>query len=183
MQESNLEVTRDFFDLWMRLYEASYGRMLEVPAIGPARERIEKMRHSTDVAVNLYSSWVESMASFQSVFLEAMRRTREKVAEQTTAEGEKPASYREFYELWMNTYSDTFKEFLKSGYFAEDLHRLTSNSMDYQRSNRDLLEENFLKPMNLPTRSEIDEINKEVYLLKKTNKELMKRLEQLEKPA
>jgi len=50
--------------------------------------------------------------------------------------------------------------------------------MDFQKYTRDILEENYLKPMNLPTRTEIDEINKELYSLKKIVKELTKQIKE-----
>ena len=42
--------------------------------------------------------------------------------------------------------------------------------LDVQKYNREMLEENYLKPLNLPTKTDIDEINKELYSLKKTVK-------------
>jgi hypothetical protein len=51
--------------------------------------------------------------------------------------------------------------------------------MDFQIYNREMLEENYLKPMNLPTKTEIDEINKELYSLKKKVKELTREIKEL----
>jgi polyhydroxyalkanoate synthesis regulator phasin len=72
----------------------------------------------------------------------------------------------------MESYSETFKEFLKSGHFSSDMGKFMSNFLDVQKYNRDMLEENYLKPSNLPTKSDIDELNKELYSLKKQVKEL-----------
>jgi hypothetical protein len=52
--------------------------------------------------------------------------------------------------------------------------------MDFQKYNRDMLEDNYLKPMNLPTKTEIDEINKELYTLKKTVKELTRQIKEIQ---
>ena len=49
----------------------------------------------------------------------------------------------------------------------------------FQEYNREMLEENYLKPMNLPTKTENDEINKELYFLKKTVKELTNQIKEL----
>jgi polyhydroxyalkanoate synthesis regulator phasin len=48
--------------------------------------------------------------------------------------------------------------------------------MDFQKSSRELIEENLLRPANLPTRTEIDDLSKEVYVLKKQVKELTRNL-------
>ena len=42
-----------------------------------------------------------------------------------------------------------------------------------------MFEEDYLKPMNLPTKTEIDEINKEMYSLKKIVKELTGQIKEL----
>ena len=57
--------------------------------------------------------------------------------------------------------------------------KLNSHLMDFQKYNREMLEENYLKPMNLPTKTEIDEINKELYFLKKNVKELTSQIKEL----
>ncbi|MCX9012662.1 MAG: hypothetical protein OIN66_16275 [Candidatus Methanoperedens sp.] len=176
--KSSVELTHEFFDMWLKTYESTYGRLLEVPAVGPMRERSEKAMRSFSVSVNLYTAWLESLVNFQNVFIEAMRRTREKMV--TEMEGEiKPEVYKDFYRVWIETYSETFKEFLKSGHFSSDMGTLTSYFVDFQKTNRDLLEENYLKPMSLPTRTEIDEINKEVYSLKKAVKELTSQVREI----
>jgi len=180
MEKSSVELTHEFFDQWLKTYESTYGRLVEMPAMGPMRERSEKMVRSFSVSVNLYTAWMESLVNFQNIFMEAMRRMREKMA--TEMEGEvRPEMYRDFYQLWIETYSETFKEFLKSGYFSSDMGRLTSYFVDFQKSNRDLVEENVLKPINLPTRTEIDEMNRELYSLKKTAKNLAKGMDSLKR--
>jgi class III poly(R)-hydroxyalkanoic acid synthase PhaE subunit len=177
MERTDLEASHDFYNLWLKAYEATYGKIIDMPSMGPSRENAERMGKHLDITVNLYSAWMESIASFQTVFMEATRRTREKV-ESRMAEEDKPViTSKEYYELWMETYSEAFKEFMKSKFFSSDLSKLTSNSMDYEKSSRELVEQSLLKPLNLPTRREIDDINKEVYLLKKQMKSLSKRLD------
>jgi hypothetical protein len=178
MEKSRLEFTHEFFDLWLKTYEATYGRIIEMPAMGPTREKYEKAVKSFNSSVNLYTAWMESVVNYQGIFMEAMRRVREKMP--VEVEGEiGPEKYRDFYKLWIDTYSDTFKEFQKSGHFALDMGVLMSRFIDFQKINRELLEDNLLKPMNFPTRTEIDEINREVYSLKKKGKELAKQVKEL----
>ncbi len=176
MEDTDLQASHDFFELWRKAYEATYGRIIDMPAMGPSREGVDRLRENFEATVNLHAAWAQSLASFQSAFMEATRKTQEKVEKQVADEGISHSSYKSYYDLWMKTYSETFKEFLKSRFFATDLAKLTSNSMDFQKSSRKLVEENILRPANLPTRTEIDELSKEVYLLKKQVKELARDL-------
>jgi ABC-type transporter lipoprotein component MlaA len=173
MEKSRFESTHEFFALWLKTYEATYGRLIEMPAMGPLREKSEKLMKNFSVSVNLYAAWMESLVNFQSVFIEAMRRMHEK-----TAEMEEKAGTKDFYNIWIETYSETFKEFLKSGHFSHDMGALMSQYIEYQKVNREMLEENYLKPTGLPTRTEIDEINREVYSLRKTVKELRNQMKE-----
>jgi class III poly(R)-hydroxyalkanoic acid synthase PhaE subunit len=179
MEKSGFEATQEFFNMWLKVYNATMGRLVEMPTMGLAREKSEKMMKGFSTSVNLFAAGMDSTANFQSVFMEAMRRVQEKIA--TDMEGEiSPEESKDFYKIWIEMYSETFKEFLKSDHFASDMGKLNSYLMDFQKYNREMLEENYLKPMNLPTKKEIDEINKEIYSLKKTVKELNTQVKELQ---
>lgn len=177
-EKSGFESTREFYDMWLKTYEATLGRFVDMPAVGPAREKSEKMMKGFSAFMNLYTAGMDTSSNLQSVFMEAMHKVQEKTAKDM--EGEiSPEKYKEFYNIWMETYSETFKEFSKSGHFVSDMGKLNSHLMDFQKYNREMLEDNYLKPMNLPTKTEIDEINKELYSLKKTVKELTSQIKEL----
>ena len=178
MEKSSFESTQEFYDLWLKTYKATMGRLAEMPAMGPTREKSEKMMKGFSTFANLFTAGMDTSSNFQSVFMEAMHKVHEKT--KTDMEGEiSPEKYKDFYKIWIETYSETFKEFLKSGHFSSDMGKLNSYLMDFQIYNREMLEENYLKPMNLPTKTEIDEINKELYSLKKTVKELTRQIKEL----
>lgn len=178
MEKSGFESTQEFYDQWLNTYKATMGKLVEMPAVGPAREKSEKMMKGFSTFVNLYAAGMDTSSNLQSVFMEAMRKVQEKTGSEM--EGEiSPEKCKDFYKIWIETYSETFKEFLKSGHFADDLGKLNSYLMDFQKYNREMLEDNYLKPMNLPTKTEIDEINKELYSLKKTVKELTSQIKEL----
>jgi hypothetical protein len=138
----------------------------------------EKMMKGLSTFISLYAAGMDIGSDLQGVFTQAMRRVQEKTA--NDMEGEiSPGKYKKIYKIWMETYSEAFKEFSKSDHFAFDLGKLNSSLIDFQQNNREMIEENFLKPMNLPTKKEIDEINKELYSLKKTVKELVREIKEL----
>ena len=178
MEKTGFESMQEFFDLGLKNYKATTGRIVEMPALGPAREKSEKFMKGFSTFVNLYSAGMDSNSNLQSVLMEAMRRVHEKT--KGDMEGEiGPEKYKDFYRISIETFSETFKEFVKSGHFASDMGKLNSHLMDFQKYNREMLEENYLKPMNLPTKTEIDEINKDLYSLKKTVKELTGQVKEL----
>lgn len=177
-EKTTVELTHEFFNTWLRTYQSTYGRLIEIPAMGPMRERYEKLMTGFSISINLYTAWIESIVNFQNVFIGAMHRMREKMTTEMER-GISPEMYRDFYKVWIETYSETFKEFLKSGHFALDMGTLISYSTDFQKNNQVMFEENFLKPMGLPTRTEIDNLSKELYFHKKAVKELNSQVREL----
>jgi class III poly(R)-hydroxyalkanoic acid synthase PhaE subunit len=178
MGQSNLESTQEFFDQWVNMYKNTMGKLVDIPAVGPAREKSEKMMKGFSTFINLYAAGMDTSSNMQNVFNEAMQKVQEKIG--ADMDGEiSPEKYKEFYDIWIQTYSETFKDFARSGHFVSDLGKLNAHLMDFQKYNREMLEENCLKPMNMPTKTEIDEINKELYALKKTVKELTRQIKEL----
>ncbi len=178
MDNSVFESNQEFFNLWLKNYNATMGKLTDMPALGPDREKHEMFMKNYSAFTNLNNNLMGSNVDIQTVFMEAMRRLQEKVSTEMSGDIS-PEKAKDFYKLWIDTYSETFKEFLQSGHYAEDMGTLMSNLMEFRKSNRDLLEQNYLKPMDLPTKSEIDEINKEIYTLKKTIKELSNQIKEL----
>ena len=178
IQKTEVELTHEFFNTWLRVYESTFGKFLDIPTMGPMRERYEKLMASYSNSINLYTAWTECMVNFHNVFMEAMRKMHERMAIEME-KGNSPEMYKDFYNIWIETYSETFKEFLKSGHFASDMGRLISYSTDFQENNQIMLEENFLRPMGLPTKTKIEEITGEIYSLKKSIKELNNQFRQL----
>jgi hypothetical protein len=190
----SLETTQEFFDMWTKSYHSTFGKLAEVPAFGPIREKQEKIMKCMPIYTDLYTTWIESNINSQNVLTEVltevMKRTYEKTMEQLPKLSEDiingkeytdPEIFKDFYKTWVDTYSDTFKEFIKSGHFASDMGKLSSILMDFQKYNKEIIEENYLKPNNLPTKTDIDEINKEIYDLKKIVKELANDIQKLSK--
>ncbi|HEY9245415.1 MAG TPA: poly(R)-hydroxyalkanoic acid synthase subunit PhaE, partial [Candidatus Methanoperedens sp.] len=158
---------------------ATMGRITEMPAIGPAREKNEKLMKGFSNIVNLYVAWMEINFNFQTVFMQAMDKVHEKT--ELELKGEiSPENSKQLYKIWIETCSETFKEFLKSNHFAADMGKLMSHFMEFQKLSPEILQENYLKQLNLPARAEIDEIYKELYHVKKTTKELKRKINDME---
>jgi len=154
-----------------------FSQICELPAIGPTREKTGKIMKGFPLFINLYSMWIDSISDFQDISFDAIKKMNEKTA---LMGGEiSPEKYKEIYNIWIETYSDIFKEFLRSGHFARDNGKFMSGLIDVQKYNREMLEENILKPMNMPTSTDIDELNRELYSLKKTMRELTRKIDEL----
>jgi len=177
MEYPDFDSTREFFNAWSKTFEESFDRLAMMPAVGPSREKYEKVMKGFSLYINLYATWMDSLSNINNISLEALSKMRDKTATLKSETG--PERSKELYDIWMETYSGAFNEFFRSEHFASDIGKFMSLFADVQRYNRDVLEENVLVPSNLPTKTDIDEINKELYDLRKKVKELSMKLGEL----
>lgn len=175
-----LESTQGFFDTWMNNYQSTFGKLTQIPAFGPIREKQEKIMKGFPIYVNFYNTLVESNLNFQTIFTGAMKKTYEKMIIDTKG-GITTTKYKDFYNVWLDIYSEMLKEFMESKHYTSDMGKLMTQFVDYQKYNRDVIEENILKPSNLPTKTDIDGINKDIYTLRKVMKDLDKKTNEMSK--
>ncbi len=179
MEYPNFDSTREFFNAWSKTFEESFGRLSMMPAVGPSREKYEKAMKGLSLYINLYATWMDSLSDINNLSLEAGSKMRDKTVTLKSETG--PERSKELYDIWMETYSEVFNEFFRSEHFVSDIGKFMSLFADVQRYHKEVLEENVLVPSNLPTRTDIDEINKELYDLRKKVKELSMKLGELPK--
>lgn len=174
MEYPNFDSTREFFNAWSKTCEDSVGRVAEIPAVGPSREKYERVMKGFSLFINLYATWMDSVSDFNTLSMEAMNKMQDKTIDIKSETG--PERSKELYNIWIETYSGIFNEFMRSEHFASDIGKFMSVFADVQKYNRGVVEENLLVPSNLPTKTDIDEINKELYNLRKKVKELSTKL-------
>jgi len=177
MDYPSFDSTREFFNAWSKTCEDSFGRVAEMPAVGPSREKYERGMKGFSLFINLYATWMDSVSDINNLSMEAVGKMQDKTVTLKSETG--PERSKELYDIWIETYSGIFNEFLRSEHFATDIGKFMSISADVQMYNRDVIEENVLVPSNLPTKTDIDEINKELYNLRKKVKELSMKLGEL----
>jgi len=174
MEYPNFDSTREFFNAWSKTCEDSVGRVAQIPAVGPSREKYERGMKGFSLFIDLYATWMDSVSDFNTLSMEAMNKMQDKTVDLKSETG--PERSKELYNVWIETYSGIFNEFLKSEHFASDIGKFMSIFADVQKYNQDVVEENLLVPSNPPTKTDIDEINKELYNLRKKVKELSQKL-------
>lgn len=159
---------------WNFLYEESFGSLMQSPILGPSREFTGKLLRGFDGWTNLYRASVDYqvvLADIQVKSFEALMRDLITKAEK----GEKVDDWRTFQAIWSQISDDVFEKA-----FCQE-HNLKVrgnflNALNSYRIQQQEIQEISLKMMNIPTRSEIDEVHKNVYELRKEVKKLKQEL-------
>jgi class III poly(R)-hydroxyalkanoic acid synthase PhaE subunit len=171
---------------WNLVYEQTFGSLTQSPILGPSREFNGKLLRSFDAWTDLYRAGIDYQAVLASVQVRSFEELMQELIRQAEAElepggKEKAKDWRYFQNIWTEVADRVFhEEFCK-----EDNLKIRGkflNTLNIYRLRQQELTELWMKLLNVPVpvRSEVDEIHKNLYELRKEVKRLKKALEKSE---
>ena len=141
---------------------------------GPSYATLWTLDRKILKAQKLRAEWAKDLAAYQVLMYgawnEAVRRF---VREINDTQGAPITTWRELTDLWVNTANETLVETHRTPEFLEAQRRLTRSGVECRLQEREIAEA-FCEMQQTPTRTEMDEVQREVY-------ELRRRLRALEK--
>jgi class III poly(R)-hydroxyalkanoic acid synthase PhaE subunit len=168
----------DIYLSWLQAYEQTQGKILRIPPMGIARQSIEKLQRLSETMIEHSNVMTDYSGVLCTVGTESMQKVSAKLGEMYI-QGQPPKTYREFYTLWLTTNEDDLYQLYKTPEFSRLLGRVIDITMRLQQRYNGVMEE-FLKVLPIPTRSEMDDLYKTLYLMKKEVKNNPKRMGELE---
>jgi polyhydroxyalkanoate synthesis regulator phasin len=119
----------------------------------------------------------EDSAAYHAVVFAAWKEAAERFVRQFgKPEGAPVGSYRELIDLWIKTANETLLEAHRSPQFLEAQRRVTRSATDYRLAEREIAEA-YCEMHHLPTRTEMDEVQRTVYQLRRDVRALLRKLE------
>ncbi len=101
----------------------------------------------------LWETWLESWTKFTSQSPELLQKGVE--------------DPKEMYREWLTIFRATYDKLFRTADFSKLLANLLDKSLDMRKATDGVMQE-FLKKSNIPTRAEIDELQREIHDLKKS---------------
>lgn len=163
---------------WEQLYQPSLGNLLQSPMFGINRELNSTLLGHFQAWTNFYRASNDYQVVLADIQVQAFERLMKKLAT-GISKGEKVETWRQFQQLWSVVIDDVFEE----TFCSEDKLKIRGrfiNSLNAYRLEQQKLMEISMRSLNLPLRSEIDEMHKTIYELRKEVKSLKK---QISKPS
>ena len=151
--------------------------MLNMPAVGANRASIEKMMKLLDDYVKFATRYSELTTLFSGMSTTAMERIMAKLAE-LTAEGKQPQTFMEFYSIWSSFNEQAASEVYSTEAFARIMNETVSAGSKLQIMFDDFMQD-LLAFLPIPNRRELDDVELEVYKLRKAVKSLEKELKDI----
>jgi len=123
----------------------------------------------------------EDSAAYHAVVFAAWKEAGERFVRQFGSREKSPiGSYRELIDLWIKTANETLLEVHRSPQFLEAQRRVTRSATDYRLAEREIAEA-YCEMHHLPTRAEMDEVQRTVYQLRRDVRALLRKLESVGK--
>ncbi|MFT5727114.1 MAG: class III poly(R)-hydroxyalkanoic acid synthase PhaE subunit [Desulforhopalus sp.] len=146
-------------------YEKEFSKYLKVPQVGLGRFHQERSLHATDKYNTFQLVLLEFLHMLYLPVERSLKSLQEKMAEMAEAGplDEKPKTY---YNLWIKLLEGEYMELFQQPEFA-DLMGKTLGALNEFVGARQAVIDDVLKQLNIPTNQDMDELSKEIYLLKK----------------
>ncbi len=174
-EAQGMEGVTEAYEEWRRAYEESFGRLFRMPAMGYYREAVEKFGKAMDDMVEFNMALADFYAALAEGSRRGMEKLQAKLAEAASSGGDGPSSFRELYRIWWQTNEEVYVEIFRTEEFSRLLGRLVERGMNFRESYRRFLEE-ATKELPFPNRSEMDNLYRTVYELKKEVRSLRREL-------
>jgi polyhydroxyalkanoate synthesis regulator phasin len=89
-------------------------------------------------------------------------------------EGELPEDSKKYYQMWIKILEGHYMTLFQSSEYTQALNKTLDSLSEFSVAKKEILQD-FMNMLPVPTHKEMDELYKEIYLLKKRIKELEKK--------
>ncbi|MBT8366182.1 MAG: hypothetical protein KJP23_15895 [Deltaproteobacteria bacterium] len=156
---------QNVFALWNELYEKEFRQFLHLPQLGLTRFYQERAGRAVD-EFNIFQAKV---AEFLHIFFLPMEKSnkvmQDKLTEMAEA-GELPDDSKAYYQMWIKILEGHYMTLFKSPEYADAMGQTLNALEDYKMTAEQVIED-ILEMFPVPTQKDMDELYKEIYLLKK----------------
>jgi class III poly(R)-hydroxyalkanoic acid synthase PhaE subunit len=163
-------------NLYWDIYQQTFGSVLQSPSLGYTREFNNKLFKSFDAWINFSKASVDYQLVLLNVWLKASEELMRELAS-SKEKGETVQDWQQFLQVWSSVFDRVFAQTFRAENALEVQGNFLNSAMTYRLYQQQLMEV-FLKMYDLPTRSEVDEIHRSIYELRKQIKSLKKSIEQ-----
>jgi class III poly(R)-hydroxyalkanoic acid synthase PhaE subunit len=154
-------------------YEKELSRYLKVPQIGLNRLYQERMLHAVDKQNTLQLMLSEFLHMLYLPIEKSLNSLQQKMAEMTEA-GPLDEKSKTYYKIWIKLLEGHYMELFKQPEYTDILCKTLSALNEFAQARQTVVND-LLKQINIPSNLDLDELSKEIYLLKKRVRVLEKK--------
>jgi BMFP domain-containing protein YqiC len=152
------------------MFDSATGKMFGTPAVGKDREKMELLSQCAKAMSVFATNNIEYHKLMQTTGQAAMQDVANALAAKFKA-GEKIEKFDEFFALWIDTNEKAFNKLFQTKAFSQKRNALTEAGFSTRKLYNQIVE-NQLAELPIARRSEMDEVYKIIYELRKQIKSL-----------
>jgi hypothetical protein len=171
LQRFTPEQVKKMFDFWTDT--------LKLPTIGPMYAFSKDFSSYFNDFVSLGKVMAElktDMDSYWSLMSAAYTRAMKEMMERAPKQLATKEDFENYRRVAIEAFEDAFTELFTSPQFSEVYGKLFGSQLNVSRATQSIVEKNF-KMLNIPTRSEVDEMLKDIMELRTTVRDLKRSVE------
>jgi class III poly(R)-hydroxyalkanoic acid synthase PhaE subunit len=161
------------FHAWSAIYEKEFKQLLTIPQLGLTRGYQERLNQAADK----FNRFQAAMAEFLYLLympMEKAAKVMQDELDQRAKEGGLPENPKDYYNMWIKTLEGHYMTLFKSREYTQTLGKTLDAMGEYMVARKRIVED-ALQTLPIPTHTEVDELYREIYLLKKRIKKLEKK--------
>jgi hypothetical protein len=166
------DLDSEFLNRWTDLYKNEFRQFLNIPQLGLTKFYQEKINQTLDK----YNLFQAAMAEFLHLLSVPMERSfhvlQEKLAELTQT-GKLPQDSKQYYQMWIKILEGHYMTLFQSPQYTETMGKTLDALGQFLAARNEVLEDAF-KLLPVCTHRDVDEINREIYQLKRRLRTLEK---------
>jgi hypothetical protein len=163
----------EVFRAWTDVYEKEFRQFFYTPQLGLTRIYQEKFNQAADKFNRLQAVFGEFMTIFYMPIEKSFKVLQDKVAKMAET-GELPEDYNAYYRLYIKILEGRYMTLYKSPEYLSVMGK-TLTALEEFLMARETITQDVLKGLAVPTQKDLDELYREIYILKKRIQKIEKK--------
>lgn len=168
---------QDALSSWSELYDKEFRKFLRVPQLGLARFHQEKINHSLDAFIRFQNIMSEFLYLLYKPIENSGNKLRKEISN-LVQNGEPVKEPKEYYGIWLKVLEKNYMSLFKTEEYLQSLGKTMSAMEEYNSARKEVID-SLLQTFSIPTSKDMDDVYKDMYILKKRVNQLEKQLEKL----
>jgi len=167
------DLDEDVFKAWTELYKKEFRKFFNIPQVGLTRSYQEKIIRTVDK----FTIFQSTMAEFMHLLFLPVEKSFHVMQEKLTAladEGNLPEDSKAYYQMWIKILEGHYMTLFQSLEYTLAMNNPLESLTEFSAAKKETLQDALLYMLPVPTQKEMDELYKEIYVLKKRIRELEK---------
>jgi len=167
------DLDENAFRAWAEIYEKEFRQFLNIPQLGLTRFYQEKMNRALDKFNMFQAAMTEFLRLLYLPVTRSFGVMQEKLGEMVDA-GKLPEDSKTYYQMWIKILEGHYMTLFQSPEYVNILGNTLVSMSDFTAAKNEVIED-MLNMFPIPKQKDMDELYREIYLLKKRIKALEKK--------